>query len=209
MAEWEDKLRHAHAYQQDVSGTTNKVPLTTENVRMAGQQRSSGNSSRSTRSSTSHDDSEFRHSHTTKTTRSTYPTRGGDGPPLARGSSFPGAGGCEEDVTITVTGKATLRIQGAEIQCEHGGEINIRGGGGSGGGIGGISGSGPALLRFNDYDPGDDDDDDDDDNHDYDYEFCRPGRYLEAGGSQRSASRPRLRSAPRYPTLPAPHEEEY
>jgi hypothetical protein len=88
-----------------------------------------------TNKTTSHD-SEFRHSHTTKTTRSSAPTTAND-----IGLHGSGGGGGDEDVTIRVTGKAIVKIQGAEIACEDGGEISIRGGS-----------NGTALLRYDDSD---------------------------------------------------------
>ncbi|CRK34209.1 hypothetical protein BN1723_014842 [Verticillium longisporum] len=49
------------------------------------------------------------------------------------------AGQGDDDFTIKVTGSATLKVGGAEIHCEDGGEINItqQGGGGSRAGGGG------------------------------------------------------------------------
>lgn len=100
--DYEDKFRAATAYQDDVAGSYT-LPLTAETLRKAGQ-RSSDKSSRSTRSSDSRDESDYRQSNTTRTTRSS-------------------AG--DEDITIRVTGSATLKLGGAEIQCQDGGEINI------------------------------------------------------------------------------------
>ncbi|KAL2759203.1 hypothetical protein ACRALDRAFT_1075443 [Sodiomyces alcalophilus JCM 7366] len=100
--DYEDKFRAATAYQDDVAGSYT-LPLTAETLRKAGK-RSSDKSSRSTRSSESRDESDYRQSHTTRTTRSS-------------------AG--DEDITIRVTGSATLKLGGAEIQCQDGGEISI------------------------------------------------------------------------------------
>jgi hypothetical protein len=78
------------------------MPLTAETLRKAGR---SGASSRSTRSSGSHDESDYRQSAATRTTRSTAPN--------------------DEDVTIRVKGNTVLKFGNAEMQCEDGAEINI------------------------------------------------------------------------------------
>jgi hypothetical protein len=96
---YEDKMKEATAYQDDITGS--HVPLTAESLRKAGR-RSAGGSSRSTRSSGSREDSDYRHSNTTRTTRSS-----GD-----------------EDITIKVTGHTVLKVGGAEIECQDG-QINI------------------------------------------------------------------------------------
>jgi len=75
--------------------------LTAESLRRAGR---NGGSSRS---SGSHDESDYRQSATTGTTRLSG----------------------EEDVTIRVKGGAALKIGGAEVQCADGAEINILRGG--------------------------------------------------------------------------------
>jgi len=106
---YEDKMRQATAYQNDIDGGPT-MPLTAESLRKASK---NGGSSRSTRSSGSHDESEYRRSATTRTTRSS------------------GNGGNDEDVTIRVKGQALLKVGGAEMQCQDGAEINItRGPGG-------------------------------------------------------------------------------
>jgi hypothetical protein len=98
---YEDKIRQATRYQDDIAGGP-QMPLTAETLRKAGR---SGASSRSTRSSGSHDESEYRQSATTRTTRSTAPN--------------------DEDVTIRVKGSTVLKFGNAEMQCQDGAEINI------------------------------------------------------------------------------------
>ncbi|TPX08740.1 uncharacterized protein E0L32_009802 [Thyridium curvatum] len=95
----EEKLREAAAYQDDVSGGPS-LPLTAESLRQAGK---ASAHSRSTRSSGSHEESDWRQSATTRTTRSSN----------------------DEDVTIRVKGSAVLKVGGAEMQCQDGAEINI------------------------------------------------------------------------------------
>jgi hypothetical protein len=99
----EDKLRMAASYQEDVSGGPT-LPLTAESLRKASKR--AGASSRSTRSSASHEESDWRQSATTRTTRSSN----------------------EEDVTIRVKGQATLEYAGGKVQCKDGAEINISSG---------------------------------------------------------------------------------
>ena len=103
---YEDKMRMAAAYQDDVGGGPT-MPLTAESLRKAGK---NGGSSRSTRSSGSAEGSEYRRSATTRTTRSS-------------------GNGNEEDVTIKVKGQAYLKVGGAEMRCQEGAEINISRGG--------------------------------------------------------------------------------
>ncbi|KAK4127435.1 hypothetical protein N657DRAFT_678043 [Parathielavia appendiculata] len=98
---YEDKIRQATRYQDDHGGGP-QMPLTAETLRKAGR---SGASSRSTRSSGSHDESEYRQSATTRTTRSTAPN--------------------DEDVTIRVKGSTVLKFGNTEMQCQDGAEINI------------------------------------------------------------------------------------
>jgi hypothetical protein len=96
-----EQLMKAGQYQDTINGGLTH-PLTKDALQKAGK-RSQG-SSRSTRSSESHDESEWRHSATTRTTRSV-------------------AG--EEDVTIKVTGQAVVEVSGAKIQCRDGSAISI------------------------------------------------------------------------------------
>jgi len=97
---WEDKARDAASYQEDVSGPT--VPLTADALR-----RRHAGSSRSTKSSGSRDESDYRKSATTRTTRS------GSGP--------------DDDFTIKVKGgQARVMVGGAQIDCTEGGEIEIK-----------------------------------------------------------------------------------
>ena len=102
---YEDKVRQAASYQDDVGGPS--IPLTAEVLRR--QQRRQAGSSRSTKSSGSHsrDESDYRKSATTRTTRS-------------------GSGPDDENVTIKVTGQARVRVDGAEIDCIEGGQIEIK-----------------------------------------------------------------------------------
>jgi hypothetical protein len=102
---YEDKVREATSYQEDVGGPS--IPLTAEVLRR--QQRRQAGSSRSTKSSGSHsrDESDYRKSATTRTTRS-------------------GSGPDDENVTIKVTGQARVMVGGAQIDCIEGGEIEIK-----------------------------------------------------------------------------------
>jgi hypothetical protein len=97
---WEDKAREAESYQEDVGGPT--IPLTAEALR-----RRHAGSSRSTKSSGSRDESDYRKSATTRTTRS--------------------GSGEENDFTIKVKGgQARVMVGGAQIDCTEGGEIEIK-----------------------------------------------------------------------------------
>ncbi|EGO61248.1 hypothetical protein NEUTE1DRAFT_127913 [Neurospora tetrasperma FGSC 2508] len=101
---YEEKIRQAAKYQTETLGG-DPMPLTAETLRRAQR---NGGSSRSTKSSEeSRDESDYRHSATTRTTRS---------------SANP-----HEDVTIRVMkGKgAVLEVNGAKLKCAGGAEINI------------------------------------------------------------------------------------
>jgi len=100
---YEDKLHKAATYQEDVGGPT--VPLTAETLKR--QQRRHGGSSRSTKSSQSRDESDYKKSATTRTTRSMSNDN-------------------DENVTIKVTGTARVMVGGAAIHCDEGGEIEIK-----------------------------------------------------------------------------------
>lgn len=100
---YEDQLKQASNYQADVGGPT--VPLTAEVLRR--QQRREAGSSRSTKSSASRDESDYKKSATTRTTRS-------------------GSGNDDENVTIKVTGQARVMVGGAQIDCTDGGAIEIK-----------------------------------------------------------------------------------
>lgn len=100
---YEDKLHKAATYQEDVGGPT--VPLTAETLKR--QQRRHGGSSRSTKSSQSRDESDYKKSATTRTTRSMSNDN-------------------DENVTIKVTGQARVMVGGAQIHCDEGGEIEIK-----------------------------------------------------------------------------------
>jgi hypothetical protein len=98
---WEEKANAAQSYQEDVSGPT--VPLTAEALR-----RRHAGSSRSTKSSGSRDESDYRKSATTRTTRS-------------------GSGNDDGEFTIKVKGgQARVMVGGAQIDCTEGGEIEIK-----------------------------------------------------------------------------------
>ncbi|KAF7542376.1 hypothetical protein G7Z17_g11628 [Cylindrodendrum hubeiense] len=99
----EDKYLTALAYQDDVNGGT-PLALTADALRKASH-RAGGGSSRSTRSSDSRDESEFKRSNTTGITRSSSSDN--------------------DNVTIKVSGSAVVRVQGAEIECGDGGEITF------------------------------------------------------------------------------------
>jgi hypothetical protein len=100
---YEDKLHKAATYQEDVAGPT--VPLTAESLKR--QQRRQAGSSRSTKSSQSRDESDYKKSATTRTTRSMSNDN-------------------DENVTIKVTGTARVMVGGAQIDCNEGGEIEIK-----------------------------------------------------------------------------------
>lgn len=94
----EDKLRLASSYQDEISGG---VRLTAETLHEAN--RVGGPSSRSTRSSGSRDESDWRQSATTRTTRSSN----------------------EDDRTMKVRGPAFIRMGETEVQCQVGAEVDI------------------------------------------------------------------------------------
>ncbi|KAL1841921.1 hypothetical protein VTJ49DRAFT_6312 [Mycothermus thermophilus] len=95
---YEDKMRQATRYQYDVEGGP-PLPLTAETLRKAG--RGGGASSRSTRSSGSHDESDYRQSATTRTTAP------------------------DEGVTIKANGSTVVKYGNTELQCQEGAVINI------------------------------------------------------------------------------------
>lgn len=112
-----DKFNQARRYQEDVAGP--QLPLTAESLRRAGRNTAS---TRSTRSSGSHDESDYRQSATTRTTKSSAN---------------------DENFTIKVVkGGTTFKIGGAEMRCEGGTEINISAGAGA-------AGAGAAEARAN------------------------------------------------------------
>ncbi|KAL5351435.1 hypothetical protein ACLOAV_003294 [Pseudogymnoascus australis] len=104
---YEDKVRDAAGYQADVSGEP--VKLTADLLRKQQQHQHAVGSSRSTHSSNSRDESDFKRSVTTRTTRS---VSGNDA----------GAG---DDVTIRIKGNAKVTIGAAEITNADGVELNI------------------------------------------------------------------------------------
>jgi hypothetical protein len=93
---YEEKIRQASAYQDDVGGGPT-MPLTADALRKANKK---GSSSRSTRSSASRDESDYRHSASTRTTN--------DG-----------------DYTIRVKGGTVLKVGDAELKCREGAEIDF------------------------------------------------------------------------------------
>ncbi|KAH7348524.1 hypothetical protein BKA65DRAFT_261752 [Rhexocercosporidium sp. MPI-PUGE-AT-0058] len=103
-ASYEAKINQATSYQDDVAGGPS-VPLTAEVLRR--QQRKQGGSSRSTKSSASRDESDYKKSATTRTTRS-------------------GSGDNDENVTLKVTGQTRVMVGGMQIDCADGGEISIQ-----------------------------------------------------------------------------------
>jgi hypothetical protein len=107
-----DAYMNALQYQEEVSGP--QMPLTADALRKASK-RGGVPSSRSTRSSGSRDDSEYKRSNTT-------------GTGITRSSS-----GNNDDVVIKFSGTSVVRLPGAEIECSDG-EIMFytRPGGGGG-----------------------------------------------------------------------------
>ncbi|KAH6712350.1 hypothetical protein BKA61DRAFT_84040 [Leptodontidium sp. MPI-SDFR-AT-0119] len=103
-ASYEAKINQATSYQDDVAGAA-PVPLTAEVLRR--QQRKQGGSSRSTKSSGSRDESDYKKSATTRTTRS-------------------GSGDNDENVTLKVIGQTRVMLGGMQIDCADGGEISIQ-----------------------------------------------------------------------------------
>ncbi|KAG4430806.1 hypothetical protein IFR05_013705 [Cadophora sp. M221] len=103
-AAYEAKINQATSYQDDVAGGA-PVPLTAEVLRR--QQRKQGGSSRSTKSSGSRDESDYKKSATTRTTRS-------------------GSGDNDENVTLKVTGQTRVMVGGMQIDCADGGEISFQ-----------------------------------------------------------------------------------
>lgn len=99
---YEEKVRDAAGYQNEVSGGET-MKLTADVLR---KQQHTIASSRSTHSSGSRDESDFKRSVTTRTTRS------GSGPEA-------------DNVTIRIKGNATVNIAGAEITNADGVELSI------------------------------------------------------------------------------------
>ena len=99
-----DRVRQAQTYQEEVAGPS-PIPLTAEVLKR--QQRRQAGSSRSTKSSGSRDESDYRKSATTRTTRS-------------------GSDENSENVTIKVTGSARVMVGRAQIDCVDGSEIEIK-----------------------------------------------------------------------------------
>ncbi|KAH6603274.1 hypothetical protein Trco_008049 [Trichoderma cornu-damae] len=122
--EEDNRYFDALRYQEDVSGGT-PMPLTAESLRKASK-RAELASSRSTKSSGSHDESDYKRSHTTGlTTQSSAPV------------------GRSDDLTIKVSGQGVVKVPGAQIECD-GGEITFSSsrGAGAGAGVGAGTGTG-------------------------------------------------------------------
>ncbi|KAI8962204.1 hypothetical protein F5Y11DRAFT_201005 [Daldinia sp. FL1419] len=117
---FEDKVRDASRYQEDVSGGGGP-PLTAEALRRV----KNDGSSRSTRSSASRDESDYKQSATTRTTRS----NNGD-----------------DDITIKLPMGAVIEVGNTKIHCKDGGDINI----GRGNGTSRAGGSDPPASNYGD-----------------------------------------------------------
>ncbi|KAL6897542.1 hypothetical protein GGI43DRAFT_96601 [Trichoderma evansii] len=112
--EEDNRYFDALRYQEDTRGGT-PIPLTAESLRKASK-RGELVSSQSTRSSGSHDESDYRRSRTTgHTTQSSA---------------------AHDNITIKVSGQAVVKVSGAQIECD-GGEITFSSN------RGGAPGSGP------------------------------------------------------------------
>ena len=102
---WEEQAKAAQSYQADVGAT---APLTQEMLKRAQRRQDQGGSSRT--SSGSHSESDYLKSATTRTTRS-------------------GNGQDHGDDTFTIKvkgGQARIRVDGAEIDCTDGGEVQVQ-----------------------------------------------------------------------------------
>ncbi|KAI0407492.1 hypothetical protein F4802DRAFT_24810 [Xylaria palmicola] len=95
----EDKIRDASRYQDHMGGGPTSA-LTVEALRKA----KTGGSSRSTRSSASRDESEYKHSATTHTTRSSSG---------------------EDDITIKVSAGCVVEVGNVKIHSMDGGEVSV------------------------------------------------------------------------------------
>ncbi|KAJ1329181.1 nucleophosmin 1 [Microdochium nivale] len=94
----DEKTRKAMSYQDGI--LTHGAPLTAETLKYA----QNGGSSRSTRSAESRDESDWKHSATTRTTRSSNE---------------------EDDITIKLPRGGVIEVAGAKITCADGGDVNI------------------------------------------------------------------------------------
>jgi len=102
---WEEQAKAAQTYQADVGAT---APLTQEMLKRAQRRQGQGGSSRT--SSGSHSESDYKKSATTRTTRSGSGQEHGD-----------------DSFTIKVKGgQARIRVDGAEIDCAEGGEVQVQ-----------------------------------------------------------------------------------
>lgn len=94
---YEDKIHSAARYQNDVGGP---APLTAETLKRV----KNGGSRGSTRSSESRDESDYKHSATTRTTRSAS---------------------AEDDITIKLPEGAVVEVNGAKITVPGGGDVSL------------------------------------------------------------------------------------
>ena len=97
---YEDKINSASRYQNDVNGGPG-APLTAETLKRVKNDGSRG----STRSSESRDESDWKHSATTRTTRS--------------------ASVDPDDITIKLPEGAVVEVNGARITCPGGGDVSL------------------------------------------------------------------------------------
>ncbi|KAI0534834.1 hypothetical protein GGR58DRAFT_42472 [Xylaria digitata] len=95
----EDKMRDASRYQDNIGGGPTSA-LTADALRKV----KTGGSSRSTRSSASRDESEYKHSATTHTTRSSSG---------------------EDDITIKVSAGCVVEVGNVKIHSTEGGEVSV------------------------------------------------------------------------------------
>ncbi|KAJ8124030.1 hypothetical protein O1611_g9455 [Lasiodiplodia mahajangana] len=95
----DDKMRNASRYQDNMGGGLSSA-LTADALRKA----KTGGSSRSTRSSQSRDESEYKHSATTHTTRSSSG---------------------EDDITIKVSAGCVVEVGNVKIHSTEGGEVSV------------------------------------------------------------------------------------
>ena len=97
---YEDKINNASLYQNNVNGGPG-APLTAETLKRVKNDGSRG----STRSSESRDESDWKHSATTRTTRS--------------------ASVDPDDITIKLPEGAVVEVNGAKITCPGGGDVSL------------------------------------------------------------------------------------
>lgn len=141
----DEKTRTAMTYQEGVMTRTNP-PLTAEALKHV----RNGGSTRSTRSTESRDESDYKHSATTRTTHSNNNNNNND----------------DDDITIKLPRGGVIEVGGAKITCATGGDVSI--------GRGNRQGSDRATERdaatVHDDDDDDEEEEDDDDDEDEDEE---------------------------------------